>query len=234
MRWLGLAAVGVLLLASCGGGRPAVAPPAKTLVHRHRTAPAPPVTLAARTTGILPAPLQDAAAAPWPGGGVFVGGLTAADTSSDQILVATRAGARIVGRLPGAFHDSAAAHLGGAVYAFGGGNGVAQLDQILRIDPHTGRTAIVGRLPAPSSDQSAASIGRTAYVVGGYTGTRWLDTIVAWRPGSTAHVVARLPYVVRYAAVATADGKLVIAGGSLENGTASSPCTSSCRIVTCD
>jgi DNA-binding beta-propeller fold protein YncE len=57
--------------------------------------------------------------------------------------------------------------------------------------------------------------------VGGYTGARWLDTIVAWQPGHAAHVVAHLPHTLRYAAVTAAAGKLVIAGGSLENGTAS-------------
>src|SRR5205085_26663 len=60
-----------------------------------------------------------------------------------------------------------------------------------------------------------------AYVVGGYTGTRWLDTIVAWRPGGRARVVARLPSPVRYAAVAAAGRRIVIAGGSLPNGAAS-------------
>ena len=61
----------------------------------------------------------------------------------------------------------------------------------------------------------------TAYVVGGYTGTRWLDTIVAWRPGAASRVVARLPFPLRYAAVTGASGELVIAGGSLERGSAS-------------
>ena len=84
-----------------------------------------------------------------------------------------------------------------------------------------GSAAVVGRLPAPSSDQSAAVIGDTAYVVGGYTGTRWLDTIVAWRPGVQPRVVAHLPFALRYAAVAAAGGRLVIAGGSLESGAAS-------------
>src|SRR5437763_1550322 len=75
--------------------------------------------------------------------------------------------------------------------------------------------------PAPSSDQAAAAVGDEAYVVGGYTGSTWLNTIVAWRPGGTAHVVARLPVPVRYAGVAAAGGKVVIAGGSLRDGTAS-------------
>src|SRR4029077_13299445 len=45
--------------------------------------------------------------------------------------------------------------------------------------------------------------------------------IVAWRPGSVAHVVAHLPAALRYAAVTAVGGGIVIAGGSLENGTAS-------------
>src|SRR5207248_6132462 len=108
----------------------------------------------------------------------------------------------------------------GSVYLFGGGNGSAQLEAIVRIGPG-GHVATVARLPAPSSDQAAAAIGGTAYVVGGYTGARWLDTIVAWRPGGRSHVVARLPRALRYAAVAAAGGRLVIAGGSLPDGTAS-------------
>jgi DNA-binding beta-propeller fold protein YncE len=210
-----------LVVVGCGGHRAADPPPtqprakAKPVV-RHV------VRLSPVAAGALPAAVQDAAAAPWPGGAVLVGGLTAADVSTDEIVVATRAGARVVGRLPGAFHDAAAVRLGRLVYAFGGGNGVAQLDQIVRIDPRTGAAERVAALPAPSSDQAAAAVGGTAYVVGGYTGSRWLDTIVAWRPGARAHVVAHLPAAVRYAAVTAAGGRIIVAGGSLENGTASS------------
>src|SRR4029077_9847824 len=78
-----------------------------------------------------------------------------------------------------------------------------------------------GRLPAASSDASAASIGTTAYVVGGYTGVRWLNTILAFRPGRATRIVARLPVGIRYAAVATAGSSLVIAGGTLPDGSAS-------------
>ena len=118
-------------------------------------------------------------------------------------------------------HDTAAAVLGGNVYVFGGGNGASQLDDIVRVDPSSGHTTLVAHLPAASSDSTAATIAGTAYVVGGYTGTRWLDTIVAYRPGRAARVVAHLPKTLRYAAVTAVGKTLVIAGGSLENGTAS-------------
>jgi len=180
-----------------------------------------PLHLAERTTGRLPAPLRDPSAAVAAGRLILAGGLTSAGASSADVVSATARGGRTLGSLPSARHDTAAAALGGSVYVFGGGDATSQLDQILRVDPHTGASAVAGRLPAPSSDSAAAAIGGTAYVVGGYTGSRWLDTIVAWRPGGTAHVVAHLPHALRYAAVTAAAGRLVVAGGSLENGTAS-------------
>ena len=215
-------AAAVIVLAGCGGHAAAVSTTTATAteISKH-VSPPKPIRLGAVDAGALPAPVQDAAAAPYGGGAVLIGGLTASDVSSDQIVVATRAGARVVGRLPGAFHDSAAVTLGRLAYAFGGGNGVRQLDAIVRVDPRTGAVEQVGVLPAPSSDQAGAALGGTAYIVGGYTGSQWLDTIVAWRPGTRAHVVAHLPHTVRYAAVAAAGGKLVIAGGSLESGAAS-------------
>jgi YVTN family beta-propeller protein len=198
---------------------PVAAPtaPAKAVVARVRTVP----VLTEHVTGSLGAPLQDPASAPAGAGSLLLGGLTAADTSSSSILYVTGRGDRPRGTLPSARHDTAAVRIGGAVYLFGGGDGTNQLDEILRIDPATGRVTVAGRLPAASSDSGAAAVGGTAYVVGGYTGTRWLDTIVAWRPGGAAHVVAHLPSPVRYAAVTAVGSTVVIAGGSLPSGTAS-------------
>ena len=181
-----------------------------------------PVVLAERPLGSLGAPVQNAAVAATSSTEVAVlGGLTASDTSRGDIFVVTGGKGSGRGRLPRAVHDSAAAALGGNVYLFGGGNGTAQLDQIIRVDPTTGASRTVGRLPAPSSDQASAAVGGTAYVVGGYTGARWLDTIVAWRPGSSPRLVGRLPRALRYPAVAAAAGRIVIAGGSTPSGGAS-------------
>jgi DNA-binding beta-propeller fold protein YncE len=177
--------------------------------------------LVERALAPLPAPVQNAAAAlAGSGRALLLGGLTAADTSSEDSLLLSRSGSRRLGRLPAAVHDAAAVRLGDAVYLFGGGNGSRQSDAIVRVDPASGAATRAGRLPAPSSDQAAAAVAGTAYVVGGYTGSRWLDTIVSWRPGSRAHVVAHLPTPLRYAAVAAVGRALVIAGGSLPRGTA--------------
>jgi len=197
--------------------------PARVAAQATRT-PVPPKRLAEHALTSLAAPVQDAAAAVVGNGQVMLlGGLTAADTSRTDIHIVDGHRDRRVGSLPVALHDTAAVRIGSAVYLFGGGtNAGTQRDAIVRVPTSGGTASDVGRLPAPSSDQSAAAIDGTAYVVGGYTGTRWLNTIVAWRPGSSARVVARLPFTLRYAAVTAVGGTLVIAGGSLEDGAASS------------
>jgi YVTN family beta-propeller protein len=224
-RGLLLLPLGLLLLAGCGGGgHTAVqSDPAKTVTARDPVRRVATIRrLVPVAAGNLASAIQDAAAAPYAGGAVLLGGLTPADASSDEIVTATRAGSQRVGRIPTALHDSAAVKIGGSAYLFGGGTPTTQIDTILMVDPATGAAQAVGHLPTGSSDQSAAVIGRTAYVVGGYTGSaRWLDTIVAWSPGKSARVVAHLPHTLRYAAVTAAAGRVVIAGGSLENGTAS-------------
>ena len=210
----------LLVVSACGTkGDPAANRPAARTATKAATtarhAVAPEWRLAARVTGRLGAPLQDAAPAAVGNGVALLGGLTASDTSTDTILRATATSARVTGHLPAAVHDAAAGYLGGHVYLFGGGN-ITQTADIVRTP-----TTPAGKLPAPSSDQSAATIGKTAYIVGGYTGTQWLDTIVAFDPANGSRVVAHLPTPVRYAAVTAADGFLVVAGGSLPNGTAS-------------
>jgi hypothetical protein len=84
-----------------------------------------PSRLVPTPAGQLAAPVQDPAAAPFAGGAVLLGGLTAADVSTDAIVTATRAGTRRAGTLPGALHDAAAVTIGRLSYLFGGGNGIA-------------------------------------------------------------------------------------------------------------
>jgi YVTN family beta-propeller protein len=201
------------------GSRPQATarPPEK----QHRASKAPLQRIVARSTGSLAAPLQDAAVATVGRKLVVLGGLDAADTSTADVRTVAGRGERTIGRLPGAFHDGAAVAIGSSVYEFGGGDGVRQLDQILKVDTATGSARPTGSLPAPSSDHAAAVLAGTAYIVGGYTGARWLNTIVAWRPGSSARVVGHLPTQLRYPAVAAAADRIVVAGGSLPNGAAS-------------
>src|SRR5256886_14440604 len=68
---------------------------------------------------------------------------------------------------------------------------------------------------SPSSDHAATVVAGQAYIVGGYTGQDWVNTNVAWRPGGSARVVARLPTPPPYSAVTAAPGKIIVARGSL-------------------
>src|SRR5260370_37754225 len=158
--------LGLALLAGCGGGGPHApqSTPANGVTASH------PVRRVAAIRRVIPVAagnlanaIQDAAAAPYAGGAVLLGGLTPADVSSDEIVTATRAGSQRVGRIPTALHDSAAVKIAGSAYLFGGGTATMQIDTILMIDPGTGAAQAVGHLPTGSSDQSAAVIGQTAY-----------------------------------------------------------------------
>jgi DNA-binding beta-propeller fold protein YncE len=189
---------------------------------RSRTGPIGPFRIGSSAAGSLAAPIQDAAIATFGRRILLLGGLDSADTSTADIRTIAGGRARTIGRLPNVFHDGAAVRIGPYAYEFGGGDGVRQLGQILRIDPTNGAAIRVGSLPAPSSDHAAAVLSGEAYIFGGYTGTSWLDTIVGWRPGNkNARVVARLPTPLRYAAVTAARDRIIIAGGSLPNGDAS-------------
>jgi YVTN family beta-propeller protein len=175
------------------------------------------VGVAVRPAGTLPEPLASGVAVASGRGALVAGGLGADDTSRTTVIRVGGGGpARLALRLPQALHDVAAAALGGTAYVFGGGDGSAQHAGILAL--RGAAAAPVGSLPAASSDAAAAVLGDTAYVVGGYDGRRFLDSIVAWRPGRAARVVARTPSPLRYAAVAAAGGRVLVAGGIRPDG----------------
>lgn len=210
-----------VLAAGCGGGgataasaghhttsqRPAAA-------DRRRAVPAAPARLVYRPLYALPAPLRDPATAPLPQGRfALLGGLSAADVSTDEVDVADRHGLVHTTTLPEAQHDAQAATLGGSVYVFGGGS-ATELDHILRYDPAGQAVTQVGALSVAQSDVAVTEAGGSAYVVGGFDGTNYLHTIVRWRPGTSPRVVGHLPVGLRYAAVAVAGDGLFVLGGS--------------------
>jgi DNA-binding beta-propeller fold protein YncE len=144
---------------------------------------------------------------------VAVGGLDAADSSTDGVVRLAPGSPRATGSLPRPAHDIGVAALGGAAYAFGGGTAAGPMSSIMRIAP-SGRVSRAGTLPAAMSDTSAATLGGTIYVVGGYTTTTPLRSVLAFRPGRAVRDVATLPHPLRYAAVAAVGGHLLVAGGT--------------------
>src|SRR3954452_12511098 len=197
--------------AGCGGGASSTtshAPPSAS-PHRPHTSQ----RVAVQRAGSLPAPVQLPAVTAAGNGRVkVIGGLDSADTSVDSVLIVDRRHARPSGHLPIALHDGAAATLGRHAYFFGGGSATGTSADIFELGSRGARTS--GPLPRAASDVEAAVVGPTAYVVGGYDGSVPLDSIVAFAPGRPARVVARLPLSLRYAAVTSAGGAVIVAGGT--------------------
>ena len=176
------------------------------------------VALTYRPLFDLAAPVQDpASAALGPSQFVLLGGLTAADTSTDAVTVAGLHSSAVRASLPNAQHDAQAATLGGRVYVFGGGQ-FTQYDHILTYDPHTNSIQTAGSLPRPASDVAVTGDGSTGYVIGGFDGINWLNPVLAVTPGDSPRILARLPVALRYAAAAAVGGYVLVAGGSTPTG----------------
>jgi N-acetylneuraminic acid mutarotase len=167
----------------------------------------------------LPAPVQRADAVAAGSGIVIAGGLDAAGSSTSGVFRLEPRTGRLVdlGAVPQAFHDAAAALIGGRLFVFGGGTSTSSAT-VQSFDLATRRGAIAGRLPRPLSDVVATTVGQTVYLVGGYDGTIARAEIYATTDGINFRVVARLPQGLRYPAVAAADGRIVIAGGATASG----------------
>ena len=221
-RTLRYAAVALgLLLAGCGGsGATTTGSHTRGTTKPTTGAVTAPVTLAFRHLYSLPAPLRDPAFAALSGSQfMLAGGLSAADTSTNEVDIADLHHIVHSGTLPGAQHDAAAAGLPQGGFVFGGGN-LTEFDHILKVDPATASVATAGRLPSPSSDVAVTQVGATAYVVGGYNGTSFLNTVLAFTPGHGVRVVGHLPVGLRYAAVTPGPiGQILVIGGTTPTGT---------------
>ena len=82
-----------LVAAGCGssGSNQAVST-VKTVTRTDPVARVVPVTVAEHPLGNLAAPVQDATSAPWRGGAILAGGLTAADTSTSNVVLVRATG----------------------------------------------------------------------------------------------------------------------------------------------
>jgi len=213
-----VAAVG-LLVAGCS--TPGLSTPARSLSSRFPTPP--PATSSGRpqtvelTSSMAPFTLPQAVSRPTvfaAGDGLLiVGGLTAADTTTQDILrVALPAGTvSPAGRLPVPVHDAAGATVNGRDLVFGGGSS-AVTSAVQDVTPGSS-ARLISHLPQPRADLVAISDGKAGYVLGGYDGTQGSTTILRTRDGMTFAVVGALPVSVRYPAVAALGGSIWLFGG---------------------
>ncbi len=147
---------------------------------------------------------------------VVVGGLSAAGVSTTSVFRIGPSGrASLLGSLPSAVHDAATVPISGRVLLFGGGVSEGS-NRIVRVLP--GRPRLVGTLPQALSDLVAVPIGKLAYVMGGWNGGDTSRAIYAVRANGSLSKVGSFPVGVRYPAVGTLDGRVILAGGEMASG----------------
>jgi outer membrane protein assembly factor BamB len=164
--------------------------------------------------GRLPAAVQRAVAVGLGGHALVAGGLDAAQQSTNGVFSLDTASGRttLLGSVPQAFHDAAGALIGRRLLIFGGG-AVASSSAVQAFDLRSHQGTVAAHLPTPLSDLVAARIRGTVYLVGGYDGTSPQSSVYATESGTSFRRVARLPIGLRYPAVGTSGGDLVVAGG---------------------
>jgi Kelch motif len=162
---------------------------------------------------VLPSAVSRPIVYPAGGGLLIVGGLTAADRTTQAILKVDLTGATVqpAGRLPVPVHDAGGAVVGGRDLLFGGGS-TAVTSAVQDVTPGTS-PRVVSHLPQPRADLVAIGDGNTGYVLGGFDGAQGSTTILRTRDGRTFTVVGSLPVTVRYPAVAVGDGSIWLFGG---------------------
>ena len=153
---------------------------------------------------------------------LVAGGLDASLQSASGVFSLDPRSGRVrrLGQAAQAFHDAASAVIGGGLFIFGGGSATS-IDTVQNFDLARHTTAVVGRLPQPLSDLTAVSSGGTVYLIGGYDGKTARAEVYSTTDGVSYRTLALLPLGLRYAAVAFAAGRIVIAGGVTDVGVVS-------------
>jgi hypothetical protein len=144
---------------------------------------------------------------------LVVGGLTAADTTTQAILrvdVAQRT-VNTAGGLPVPVHDAAGAVVNGRNLIFGGGS-TAVTSAVQDVTPGAS-PRVISHLPQTRADLVAISDSNVGYVLGGFDGTQGSTTILRTSDGVRFAVIGTLPVAVRYPAVAASAGSIWLFGG---------------------
>ena len=153
---------------------------------------------------------------------VLLGGLNAADTSVDTVIAAGYRSASTIGRLPSVRHDTAAARARRQRLRLRRRKRrvAARRHRPRRSEQRVARpSSPISRPRAPTRPPRRSAAPRTSSAATPARAGSTRSSRTA--PASTPRVVAHLPKTLRYAAVTAVGKTLVIAGGSLENGTAS-------------
>ncbi len=177
-----------------------------------------PSTGTSNRVGTLHLAVHDAAGAMEGSTALVFGGGSYSTVASVQAW--SPAGTVVVGQLPQARSDLAAAVADGTVYVLGGFDGVAMTADVLATT-NGSKFTVVGQLAVPVRYPAVAAADGALWVVGGQLGTSESSTVGGQsdavqrfdpRSGHTS-VVAHLPQALGHASAFVLDGDLFVAGG---------------------
>lgn len=162
---------------------------------------------------MLPAPVSCPTVLPAGEGLLVVGGLTTADTTTQEILLVnlSHGTMKAVGQLPVPVHDAAGAVVGGRDLVFGGGS-TAVTSAVQNVTPEAS-AQVISHLPQLRADLVAISVGKAGYVLGGFDGTQGSSTLLRTLDGNAFTVIGSLALSVRYPAIAATAGSIWLFGG---------------------
>lgn len=164
----------------------------------------------------LPAPVSRPTVFSAGVGLLVVGGLTTADTTTQDILLVDllHGTVKATGQMPVPTHDGAGAVVGGRDLVFGGGSTVVT-GAVQDVTPGV-PAEVISHLPQPRADLVAISNGNTAYVLGGFDGAQGLTPVLRTLDGRVFTVIGNLPVSVRYPAIAAGSGSIWLFGGEYD------------------
>lgn len=156
-------------------------------------------------TGRLPGARSDLSVVRAGSRALVIGGYDG--TSTPTAVLATADGRRFheVGTLPTGLRYSGAALAQGSVWILGGEVDGRELDEVLRLDPRTGRVQRVGRMPRALGHEAVVPVGPRLLVLGGRTSPDAVTAQMWWfaprtgawtRAGQLPYPVADAPWVV--------------------------------------
>jgi len=169
-----------------------------------------PATGAISTSSSLPRPVHDAAGAIISGQPVVFGGGV-----SNSVSTVQGPGAGIIGALPAARSDLAAAQVGATAYLVGGYDGSAMSPQILATTDGRSFRAVAS-LPQGVRYPAVAAVGSLIYVIGGQMNNgNSSSTILSVDPVSGQVVtLGQMPQPVSHASALVLGGQLFVLGGT--------------------
>jgi hypothetical protein len=121
--------------------------------------------------------------------------------------------ARLVGKLPMPLGDTQGIAYMDRLVVFGGGSGEGFRDEIVAVDPSSGRSEVIGRMPYAARGHQVVAVRDAIYLLGGFDGQTRADVHRLDLRSGTAQRLEPMPSSNAWFAATGSDGKIFVVGG---------------------